>query len=51
MAKEPGKAAELAQLHQKLKEAIDNEEFEEAAVLRDRIQALRDEAKGERTRK
>jgi protein arginine kinase activator len=46
---EPGRAAELAQLHQKLKEAIDTEEFEEAAVLRDRIQELKDEMKGRKT--
>ncbi len=46
IAGQPGKAAQLAQLHQKLKEVIDNEEFEEAAVLRDQIQAVKDEMEG-----
>jgi len=45
IGQQSGGAAELAQLHQKLKEAIDNEEFEQAAVLRDRIQALKSEMK------
>jgi protein arginine kinase activator len=52
VTKEPGKAAQLTRLHQRLKEAIDKEEFEDAAVLRDRIQALEDEIKrGKKTRK
>lgn len=51
IAGEPGRGAELSQLHRKLKEAIDNEEFEEAAVLRDRIQAIKNDMKGGKTRK
>lgn len=51
ITKEPSRASELAELHQKLKEAIDKEEFEEAAVLRDRIQSLKDKAKSGKTRK
>jgi len=42
IAKEPGRAAELASLHRGLKEAIAKEDFEEAAVLRDHIQSLKD---------
>jgi protein arginine kinase activator len=48
---EPGKAAELTRLHQRLKEAIDKEAFEEAAVLRDSIQSLKEAKKGPKTRK
>jgi len=52
VAREPGKAAQLARLHQRLKDAIDKEEFEDAAGLRDRIQALEDQTKrGRKTQK
>jgi len=50
-ASEPSKAAQLAELHQELKQAIDREEFEQAALLRDRIQTLKDEIRGGKTRK
>ncbi len=43
LTKGVGQAAELARLHRKLKEAVDKEAFEEAAILRDRIQSFRDE--------
>lgn len=43
ITQQPGKAAELLRLHRKLKQAIAKEQFEEAAVLRDRIQSLKDE--------
>jgi protein arginine kinase activator len=43
IAQQSGPAAELVQLHQELKEAVDKEEFEQAAILRDRIQALKTE--------
>ncbi len=43
IAQQSGGAAELARLHQELKEAVDEEQFEQAAALRDRIQALKNE--------
>ena len=46
LPRERGRAPELARLHQNLKEAVDGEEFERAAVLRDRIQAINDEIEG-----
>ena len=40
-------AIEVARLHKKLEQAIEKEEFEEAAILRDRIQSLKDETESE----
>jgi len=51
IAQQSGATAELAQLCQELKEVVDKEEFEKAATLRDRIQALKTEMKGEKGRK
>lgn len=51
IAQQSGGAAELTGLHQKLKEAIDKEEFERAAVLRDHIQALKDDIQGREDKK
>ncbi len=51
IAQQSGVAAELAELHQKLKEAIDKEQFEQAAVLRDRIQSLKAEGKSGKDQK
>jgi protein arginine kinase activator len=45
IAEQSGDAAELTQLHQDLRKAIDSEEFERAAVLRDRIQTVKEKIK------
>ncbi len=50
-AQQSGEAAELAKLHRELKDAIDNEEYEKAATLRDRIQSVKGKAKGGKGRK
>jgi protein arginine kinase activator len=46
IAQQSGEAAELAKLHQELKEAVDKEKYERAATLRDRIKALKAETEG-----
>jgi protein arginine kinase activator len=51
IAQQSGATAELAELHQELKEAVDKEQYEQAAILRDRIQSLKSNVQDQKDNK